>query len=178
MSTSIERKRLKSQTMSNPRIHLEQVCRIPVLKSLSDSTRTTVASVLLQTAKESTLEKDEILYRGGDDAKNTGTLLVKGSMSVERDGESVTVKAPDLLGEMQQLNKTGQRVATVTALEESIVLEFAWHDFLYTSVAMKALTEDQQREFKEAIGDFVGRRLKVLSELTGESLEAPHADGE
>ena len=36
-------------------------------------------------------------------------------MSVERDGKSITVKAPDILGEMQQMNKTGQRVATVTA---------------------------------------------------------------
>ena len=178
MSTSLERKKRKPQTMSNPRLHLEQVCRIPMLESLSDSTRKSVASVLVQTAKETTLEKDDVLYRGGDDAENTGTLLVKGSMSVERDGKLVTVRAPDLLGEMQQLNKTGQRVATVTALEESIVLEFAWHDFLYTAVAMKALTEDQQREFKKTIGDFVGRRLKELSELTGEPLEPPSADGE
>lgn len=173
MSTSIKRRNRKPQTMSNPRIHLEQVCRIPMLDSLSDSSRKAVASVLLQTARETTLTKGDVLYRGGDDSDNTGTLLVKGSMTVERDGKSITVKAPEILGEMQQLNKTGQRVATVTAKEESIVLEFGWHDFVYTAVTMNALTETQQRQFKKALSDFVGRRLKQLSDLTGESLEPP-----
>lgn len=162
--------------MSNPRIHLEQVCRIPMLDSLSDSTRKSVASVLLQTAKELTLERGEVLYQGGDDSDNTGTMLVKGSVTVERDGKSVTLNAPELLGEMQQMNKTRQRAATVTAQEQCIVLVFNWHDFVYTAVTMNALTENQRHEFKNSIGKFVGRRLNELSELTGESLEPPSTD--
>lgn len=146
--------------------YLKQILEIPILQALPEELRESVAKVFLETSLETVLVEGEVLYSKGAEDANTGALLVSGSVRVDGGGDStITVGAPELLGEMQQYDSAGQRAATVTATEESVVLEFAWHDFIV--LAMDTLNKGEQVKLREAISEHVGIRLKELSDLAG-----------
>lgn len=145
---------------------LQKVLEIPMIQALPEDLREVVSKLLLDSSRETVLAPEEVLYTKGTEDANTGALLVKGSIEVDKGGESrIVVQAPDLLGEMQQYNPTGRRSATVRATEESLVLEFSWHDFVV--LAMDTLSKEEQIALRETISKHVGSRLKELAELAG-----------
>lgn len=141
-----------------------QVGAIPMLQSLPEEIRRSVIFMLLKVASRTDLGKGDILYLKGAEDRNTGALLVEGEMHVETDdGDPLLVVAPELLGEMQQFNEFGQRVATVKAATDAIVLEFSWNDFVATAIGPDSLTRSQQLLLKDAFTGIAGERLKELA---------------
>ena len=136
---------------------------IPLLQGLSPSLRTNAALILGAISDECTMAKGETLYREGEDGDNTGALLVAGSVEVTHgDSKPKIVKAPELLGEMQQLNDTGQRLATVRIHEPATLLIFSWHNFVGLIMTSGRVHKDQQDELREAMNATGVSRVQEL----------------
>ncbi len=145
--------------------HGAQAGNVPMLQDLQEETRAIVTRILLKIAKRLQLASGDVLYTEGAEDTNVGALLVEGALTVQSgDSEPLTVDAPDLLGEMQMLDEYGQRKATVTAAEDSVVLEFGWDDFI--GVARSVLTQEQQVEVRDMIATHAAARLEGFSALT------------
>jgi len=143
-----------------------QVARIPMFQELREETRARVCSLLLSMVKPSVFVAGDILYMKGAEDPGTGALLVEGALAVGTgDGEELIVDAPELLGEMQMFDEYGQRTATVTATQASVVLEFVWNDFI--ALAISGLTQQQQLEVKAMLTAHAGARQGELSGLAG-----------
>ena len=164
----------KKQSTADPGQYEDMVSQIAMLQELDAATRGLVCQILLSSTKAYTLAKGEVLYEMGAEDENTGAILVKGAMKVEvENDESIRVRAPELLGEMQQLSESGQRTATVSATEESVVLEFAWHDFVYMINGDPGLTEEQQIAVRDMLMKVSGAREAELVALRGEEPASP-----
>ena len=104
------RKKKRRQSMADPVAYYDTVMQVPMLQELSKDTCTDVCNILIQISKAFVLKPDEVLYRLGAQDANTGALIVKGSMRVEREqGDPIMIHAPELIGEMQQLDDYGRR---------------------------------------------------------------------
>lgn len=143
--------------------HTSKIESVPLLKGLSAGLRTSIATILGAISEECTLAKGETLYREGEDGDNTGVVLVHGSVEVTHgDSEPVIVTAPDLLGEMQQLNETGQRVATVRVHDPATVLKFSWHNLVGLVMTSGRIPVDQQQELRNAMNETGMHRVQEL----------------
>ncbi|MCH7960420.1 MAG: Crp/Fnr family transcriptional regulator [Candidatus Hydrogenedentes bacterium] len=168
----------KKQSTADPGQYEDMVSQIAMLQELDAAMRGLVCQILLSSTKAYTLAKGEVLYELGAEDENTGAILVKGAMKIDVEkGSSIRVRAPELLGEMQQLSESGQRTATVSATEESVVLEFAWHDFVYMVNGDPGLTEEQQTAVKDMLVKFAGARAVELAAL-GEDTLSEYTVGE
>jgi len=148
-----------------------QADAIPMFQDLPEQTRELVCRILLKIAERSALAKGDVLYEKGTEDTGTGAALVEGAVEVRTDdGEPLTVNAPDLLGEMQLFDEYGERTATVTAAEDSVVLEFFWEEFV--GVALSLLTREQQIEVKDMLSRHAATRLSQLSALGAAEGEA------
>jgi hypothetical protein len=134
-----------------------------MLQDLQQETRERVSEILLKIAKPVVAVKGKLIYAEGAEDPGTGALLVEGSLEL-RVGtrEPFRLEAPDLLGEMQQFDQYGQRTATVTAAEDSVVLKFAWEDFV--GVCFSVLSKEQQTEVKDVLAKHAADRLGAGSE--------------
>lgn len=136
---------------------------VPLLKGLSEHLRTNAALILGAISDESVMAKGETLYREGEDGDNTGVILVAGSVEVTHGNtEPKIVKAPEILGEMHQLNSTGQRLATVRIHEPATVLTFSWHNFVGLIMTSGRIPKDQQQELREAMNATGVARVQEL----------------
>lgn len=136
---------------------------VPLLKGLSDGIRNNASLILGAISDECTMAKGETLYREGEDGDNTGSILVTGSVEVTHgDSEPMIVNAPDILGEMQQLNDTGQRLATVRIHEPATLLTFSWHNFVGLIMTSGRVPKDQQDELREAMNASGVSRVQQL----------------
>lgn len=71
-----------------------------------------------------------VLFNKGDPTADEGILILKGEISVEKEGHPAKqVSGPELVGEMAQLNPAGLRTATVSAVTELELLRFQWYSF-------------------------------------------------
>lgn len=160
----------KLQTTADPSKYHDAVNRIPMLKDLDQQTRDAVCDVLLASTKAYTLDEGDVLYEKGAEDEHTGAILVEGTMWVSPNSKDrLEVKAPQLLGEMQQLSETGQRTATVTAKEKSVVLEFSWHDFVYVVSSNGTLSPEQQIAVKNVLVKHAGARKEELEAIEAEA---------
>ena len=158
----------KIQSTADPSEYHDVVSGIPMLQELDAKTRDEVSDMLLAATKAYTLDEGDALYEQGAEDENTGAILVEGSMSVETgSGDPIIVRAPELLGEMLQMEATGQRTATVTAKTKSVVLEFGWHDFVYVVNSDETLTKDQQEAVGKMLIKHAGARKEELAALSG-----------
>lgn len=135
---------------------------IPLIHDLPEDVRDGVCAVLTNISKGSILSAGDVLYREGDRGTNTGALLMKGAVDIKSgDGQPIHRRAPELFGEMRQIDKDNQRTATVTIAEESVVFEFSWHGFVV--MALHKLTKSQQKVVKDAIAAYAGERFKEIA---------------
>jgi CRP-like cAMP-binding protein len=125
---------------------------VPLIQSLPLELQHRIAMVLLWIGQHSHVSVGDDLFVEGDDDENTGCVLLSGEVDVLRSGaEPVRCPAPDLFGEMKQLEETAQRTATVQVVADGEVLQFNWHDFV--GFAGTVLTTDEQLALKQAILD-------------------------
>lgn len=140
-----------------------KISDVPVFNAMNVGLRGRLAEIIGSISEPRVLKQGDVLYKKGAEDDNTGVVLVDGSLSVGGDeGASVTVTAPDLLGEMLQFDQFGQRTATVTAAGPATVLEFSWHDFIARVRNTPAITKDDQDSLKNALSSYASRRMHQL----------------
>jgi CRP-like cAMP-binding protein len=148
--------------------HVKTLEQLDLLTPLSPELRQSLAELLARAGDVTELPSGTVLYSEGSEADGTGAVLLSGSVSVERAGETpLRVSAPALLGEMYQFNPAATRTATVTADAPGRILEFAWGRF--HQMARAALTPADQARFVQAVEEYAFDRLPEtpLAQLPG-----------
>ena len=126
------------------------VSGMAALSPLNASLRARVASIFLEISAPKRVAPDTTLFHAGDASNGMGVVLLEGELTIDKqENPSVTAYAPDLIGEMAQLNPTRQRTATVIAATELKVLTFTWQKF--SEVAMTKLSEAELKSVTEAL---------------------------
>lgn len=140
------------------------IASISALEELPKALRKQVADVLIAVSKHVKVSAETVLFKRGDDQSSNGIVLLSGSVRVDPEtGKSLSVSAPELLGEMQQFDVTSRRLATVTAETDCDVLLFEWHDLVHH--AMQRFTRNEQVAVREALRHVAGERLQQLAGL-------------
>jgi len=135
----------------------QRLLDLPVIAALPGAMRDRVAMCLLWVGRPAQFGVGDTIYVQGQEDENTGCALLDGEVEVLRDHQdAVRVSAPELLGEMQQLEPTAQRTATVQVTADAHALLFAWHDFVGFSGMV--LTTEEQLTLRDAIRDAAALR--------------------
>lgn len=138
--------------------------QLPFILELPEGLRKRVFGLFVHVSSGKVYTKGKILYTKGKRDKSTGTLLVKGSVEIDRgEGAPITCHAPELFGEMMLLDEHDRRTATLIIAEDSLVFQFKWNDLM--AKARERLTIDQLVELKYAIIRYAGSRFEELEEL-------------
>lgn len=137
---------------------LQTLIRLPLLQAAPDTTKTRLAELLLHVGEPITVSPGDALLHQGDLGGETGFILLRGEVTVERMGAPpATISAPALLGEIQQFNPRAQRTATVRASGPVEALKFAWQT-LYAK-ANEMLSSDEQHLLMDVLERSVCERL-------------------
>lgn len=141
--------------------YTEKIQSVPLIASFNPTLRFHLADILSDIGKVRVLKKGEQLYAEGAVDDNTGAILIDGDLVVAfGTHQPIFVKAPELVGEMQQFNKYGTRTATVCAKDPTTVLEFAWHDFVARVQDRPEIGQADQLVVRNAFTKFAGDRFK------------------
>lgn len=127
----------------------EKVGRLPFLENMPENARGLVASVIVDVSDVYLYHEGEPLIMAGALSFDTGYVLVGGTVAIETDRDSITLKSPALLGEMAQFRAGDIRNATVRAQGEVVALQFFWDD-LY-AVAGEEMPEETHTAFRRAL---------------------------
>ena len=143
----------------------DRISEIPVFQMLPSDLRLRLSDILVGVSSERNLEVGGVVYEKGTEDENTGAILIEGALEVRGEpGQTFQVSAPNIVGEMQQLNEFGQRTATVSVTEEAVLLDFSWHDFVRALKEHAVITESERAQVKEAFKAYAGDRLKELTD--------------
>ncbi len=130
---------------------------LPAIVELPEPMRNRVAMALLWIGQPAQFAVGEAIFVQDDEDEHTGCVLLTGEAEVLRDNQdAVRVAAPELLGEMQQLEPTAQRTATVQVTRDAHTLMFSWHDFVAYSGAL--LTTEEQIALRDVLRASAARR--------------------
>ncbi len=131
----------------------ERILAMPVLAPLDAALRERLADVFLTVGAPEDVAANTTLFTKGDASDGQGIILLQGEVSVLKEGNpEVIALAPDLLGEMAQLNPTKQRTATVTAATDLKLLRFKWPRF--TQAAQQKLSDEDLDKFTAALQEY------------------------
>lgn len=98
--------------------------------ALSKQIQPVVVGVFASISEFEKVPADTVLFEKGDPTADEGILVLKGEISVDKEGHPIKhVSGPELVGEMAQLNPTGRRTATVSAVTDLELLRFQWYSF-------------------------------------------------
>ncbi len=134
------------------------IVSMSALGPLNTGLRSKVADILMEIGKPLRVAATRTLFKAGDASDDHGYLLIEGELTIEKEGNpGLTAFAPDLIGEMAQLNPTRQRTATVTAATDLLVIRFTWGDFMRAATAK--LTEADLTQFTAAMQEHAWRHF-------------------
>lgn len=143
----------------------DRISEMPMLQTLPSELRLRLSDILVGVSSERTLEVGGVVYEKGKEDENTGAIVVQGALEVHSDPDHVyQISAPNIVGEMQQLNEFGQRTATVSVKEKAVLLDFSWHDFVRALMEHAVITKSERAQVKEVFTEFAGDRLKELTD--------------
>lgn len=138
-----------------------RLLEVSLLEALPEDVRLSLCMTLWWLGEVHEFSYGEVLFRQGDAGANTGCALLDGAVSVRRDdGPTIDVAAPDLLGELMQLEDDAQRTATVTVTERALVLQFDWHDFV--AICSQLLDQEKQDLLRERMQEIAEQRLHEI----------------
>ena len=127
-----------------------RLLNVPFINDLPGPLRERVAMCLFWIGQPAQFAVGDTIFVQGNEDENTGCALLLGEVEVLRDSQApVRVPAPDLVGEMQQLEPTAQRTATVQVTLEAQTLLFSWHDFV--ACLGMVLTPNEQVVLRDVI---------------------------
>ncbi|MDZ4861638.1 MAG: cyclic nucleotide-binding domain-containing protein [Candidatus Hydrogenedentes bacterium] len=133
---------------------------VAMILDLPEPMRTRVSMIFLWVGQPARFSPGDCIFVQGDEDENTGCVLLRGEVDVIRAHETaIPVVAPELLGEMQQLEPTAQRTATIQAVTEVESLLFSWHDVV--AYAGMLLTSDEQLVLRDIIRKAAARRQET-----------------
>lgn len=136
----------------------QTVANLEALSPLNTALRARIANIFLDISAPQRVAPRTTLFRAGDVSNDMGLVLLEGEITVEKDGNpSVTAYAPDLIGEMAQLNPSRTRTATVVAATELKVLRFAWRKF--NDAALSKLSEAELKSVTDALQSHAWRHF-------------------
>jgi CRP-like cAMP-binding protein len=134
------------------------VTNMTALGSLNLALRERIATIFLEISAPQRVAANTTLFRAGDVSNNVGLVLLEGELTIQKDGNlEVTAQAPDLIGEMAQLNPLRQRTATVVAATELKILRFTWPEF--NKAALSKLSESELKSVTEALHQHAWRHF-------------------
>ena len=143
----------------------DRISEIPMLQTLPSDLRLRLGDIIVGVCSERTVEVGGVVYEKGTEDENTGAIVIKGALEVHADPDHVfQISAPNIVGEMQQLNEFGQRTASVSVTEEAVLLDFSWHDFVRALMDHAAITKSDRTKVREVFAELAGDRLKELTE--------------
>ncbi len=138
-----------------------RLLEVPVLQTLPEDVRLSLCMTLWWLGEVRELNTGDVLFQQGDSGANTGCAILDGAVAVSRDDQSpIDVSAPDLLGELMQLDADAKRTATVTVAERSLVLHFDWHDFV--TVCAQLLDTDKQALLRDRMQEIADQRMREI----------------
>lgn len=143
----------------------DRISEIPILQTLPSDLRLRLSDIFIGVSSERTLEAGGVVYEKDMEDENTGAIVIEGSLEVHADHDHIfQITAPNIVGEMQQLNEFGQRTATVSATEKAVLLDFSWNDFVRALMEHAAITKDERSKVRDVFAGLAGDRFKELSE--------------
>lgn len=112
-----------------------------------------VVDAFVELGEVSDVPDETLLLREGDVRGTAGFVLLEGELSVIRsEYDPVSLKAPALIGEMQQFSISGSRSASVLTVGACTLLRFDWPEF-YATLELRLRPLDFQM-VKDAIRRF------------------------
>ncbi len=136
----------------------EIVSTLPILSTLRPTPAELLVEVLMNISSLEDIPPRTTLFTKGDESIADGIILLKGEVSVIKDGfPEIVAAAPELLGEMGRLNPTAQRTATVTALTDLTILRFTWAAF--TREAGRLMSETELEKVSSALQEYAWKHF-------------------
>jgi CRP-like cAMP-binding protein len=124
--------------------------RMRLIRELPDPMRNAAIRLFLDVSKARTVPDGSVLFEVGDVVGDRGYVLVDGTVSIEKaDRPMLEVTAPELLGELKQLDPGHRRTATVKAVGNVAVLKFDWGEFF--TAAAQIFSEDQMKALRTGL---------------------------
>lgn len=121
-----------------------------ITRQLPESLRQRFVVTLLGVSNNIQVSDGEKLFTEGEKTSELAYVLVTGTVDVTKSTTpTVTVQAPDLFGEMQQINPEGVRTATVVVRDVATLLQFSWNDFF--SLALTLFNEQEMAQLRQAL---------------------------
>ncbi len=121
---------------------LQKIMALPLFQSVPEPVQRQFGDLFLAAGDSTDLTDGEALLHQGGLGGDTGYVLLKGHVVVEREGlDPLIVPAPALLGEMSQINPHAQRSATVSSKGRVEVLAFSWRQLYAKAKAMLTQSE-------------------------------------
>lgn len=144
-----------------------KILTIPLMKVIPDTMQERLGMIFLWVSEAGKMQKGEHLFEEGRHDENLGCLLLDGAVIIRKgDHDPITVEAPTLLGEMQQLTPDQARTATVELATAGLVLKFEWHEFV--ALALSYFTKTEQATLKDVITRSASLRFQELYDQTVE----------
>lgn len=126
---------------------------IPLAMSLSEKINTAWLDSLREVGTQVQVRSGDNVISLNDTNTGTGYVLYSGEISVQKkDAPEIVKPAPELLGEMGQLNPTGTRTASVVAATDVALISFAWTKL--NAALAKRLSETEMETLKDAMQQY------------------------
>ncbi|MFP6581487.1 MAG: cyclic nucleotide-binding domain-containing protein [Candidatus Hydrogenedentota bacterium] len=126
---------------------------IPLSLSLSERINTAWLDTLREVGTRVQVRSGDNVISLNDTNTGTGYVLYSGEISVQKkDAPEIVKPAPELLGEMGQLNPAGTRTASVVAATDVALISFNWTK-LNAALAIR-LSEAELETLKDAIQQY------------------------
>ena len=136
--------------------HTDQIMAIAAFASMDATLAQKVAEAFIACSRKERATPGRTLMSVGDSAVQDGIILLSGEISIAKEGSpEIIAIAPELMGEMAQINPARQRTATVTAHTDITLLHFTWRDF--ANEAGQRLTQDEFKKVSAALQDHAWR---------------------
>lgn len=128
----------------------QQVSNLPLLHTVPSALASKLTDIILEVSSPDIANAGTVLFQKDEPATDVGIVLLEGEVTVNKiDTPEIAAYAPDLLGEMAQLNPAKQRTADVTAATQLQLLRFKWSDF--KNVAQQQLSQQELEKFTSAL---------------------------
>jgi len=125
---------------------------LSLFKAAPPALKRRIEMILLAISDYREMGTGTTIYREGQPGDGTGCILLDGTVQVQkREGETIEVRAPQLLGEMQRINPSDVRTATVITLTPARALLFTWQSFF--GEAHSLLNDSERAKLEEILGE-------------------------
>lgn len=154
---------MRTETPVNARAakYRPYIIALEAWKGLDKPLRNTAVDLILWMGEWRAAPANKTWCKAGWEADNMGYILLKGRVEVVRDGIGRRIcHAPYLLGEMLQFHPKQVRTATITSVEDCLVLQFSWDDF-WKAIAARC-DKDESAALQKAVERYAQEHFRGM----------------